>query len=144
MILALRLFLYIYCVSLKLARCALFCLMGILLPLLVAMTIVGTYYYRKMREDEPDCYPSAASPWSLVMSLALGWFLSYIYLLLGCTVLYNQLDKTRLRYFFRIFTHVQRHDPLLIRLAEADQDEDERSERWNDAFEPLNQSGEVD
>lgn len=39
---------------------------------------------------------------------------------------------------------MQRHDPLLIRLAEADEDESDRQERWNDAFEPLNQNGEVD
>lgn len=118
--------------------------MAVLLPLLVGMTIIGTHYYRTMQATEPDCYPDEASPWSLVMSLSLGWFLSYIYLLLGCTALYNQLDKTRIRYFFRIFTHIERHDPLLLRLAEADQEEDERQERWNDAFEPLNQNGEAD
>lgn len=142
LILTLRLALYIYCVSIKLARCALVSIMAVLFPLVLISTIMGTYYYRTMLANEPTCYPDDASPWSLIMSLCLGWFLSYIYLLLGCTALYNQLDKTRVRYFFRIFTHVQRHDPLLTRLAEADQgEEDDRQERWNDAFEPLNQNG---
>ena len=106
LLLSLRLALYIYCVSIKLARCALFSLMGFLMPLLVGMTIMGQHYYNKMVADEPNCYPSEASPWSLIMSLTIGWFLAYVYLLLGCTAAYNYLDKTRVRYFFRIFTHV--------------------------------------
>ena len=89
MLLGLRLFLYIYCVSTKLARCALFSLLAILMPVLVVMTVMGQHYYGQMRSDEPDCYPASASPWSLVMSLSLGWFLTYVYLLLGCTALYN-------------------------------------------------------
>ena len=92
MLLALRLFLYIYCVSLKLARCARFCLLALLLPVTCVMTIMGQVYYGQMRSDEPDCYPASASPWSLVMSLALGWFLSYVYLLLACTALYNRVS----------------------------------------------------
>ena len=75
----------------------------------------------------------------MIFCLCIGWFLAYIYLLIGCTVLYNKLDDTRFRYFFRVFTHITRSDPVLVRLTEMDQDESERQERWNDAFEPLNQ-----
>ena len=52
---ALRIFLLIYCVSLKLARCAYLTLVLFLLPLMLAMSIVGTIFYAKMRSKEPTC-----------------------------------------------------------------------------------------
>ena len=120
-IFALRLFLYIYCVSLKLAKCAITTLLGFLMPLLTAMTVAGSYMYNKIRLNEPDCYPDA---WSIIFSLAIGWFLVYIYFLLGCTALYNKLyNQTRLGYCFRIFTHLHRHDPVIISMTpEIDED----------------------
>ena len=80
--------LYVYCISTKLARCALIILLGLLMPMCTAMTIVGTVFYRSVRIYEPDCYPKSAMPWTLVMCLALGWFLTYIFILLGCAALY--------------------------------------------------------
>ena len=52
---SLRVFLYIYCISVKLAKCAMVTLLGFLMPLFVAMTIVGTILYRRMHSTEPEC-----------------------------------------------------------------------------------------
>ena len=121
-------------------------LMGFLVPLLVAMTIVGNILYRRMRVTEPDCvslfldsdsnyltniidyltqYPDDASPWSLVLCLSIGWFLTYIYFLLACTVAYKRLQTTRFRYFFSIFTHMSRNDPVILRLRQLDEEDPE-------------------
>ena len=48
-----------------------------------------------------------------------------------------------MRYFFSLFTHISRNDPLIIRMTQTDEDE-EGVQRMNDAFEPLNQAGELD
>lgn len=42
-----------------------------------------------------------------------------------------------------MYTHMSRNDPVLLRIAAMDEDEEDR-ERINDAFEPLNQDGELD
>ena len=91
-ILALRVALLVYCVSLKLAKCALVTLLGFLMPLLTAMTIAGTVLFSRIRDGDPSCYPDDASPWSMVFCLCLGWFLTYIYILLGCSAAYNRVS----------------------------------------------------
>ena len=51
-----------------------------------------------------------------------------------------------MRYFFTVFTHLTRNDPLITRLTqnEDDLDNDNGGGPRNDFFEPLNQNGEVD
>lgn len=139
-IIALRVALLIYCVSLKLAKCAIFTIFGFLLPLLVALTIAGQVLFSRIRDDDEGCYPDGASPWSMVLCLSIGWFLTYIYIFLGCTAAYKRLESTPVRFFFSIYTHLSRNDPILLRIAAMDEDEEER-DRVLDAYEPLNQSG---
>ena len=124
-ILALRVVLYIYCVSQKLAKCALITMYFFLLPLLTALTITGTYLFSQIKQEDPDCYAPETSPWSLVMCLCIGWFLTYIYILLGCTALYKKLETTRLRFFFSLYTHISRNDRLLIRLTQNEDEEED-------------------
>ena len=145
-LLSLRVLLYLYCISIKLAKCAMATLMFFLMPMFVCMTIAGTIFYRRMRINEPACYPDDASPWSLILCLSLGWFLTYIYLLLGCSAIYNKLEGTRVRFFFSIFTHLTRNDPLITRLTQNEDDLDNENGvgNRNDIFEPLNQNGEID
>ena len=49
-----------------------------------------------------------------------------------------------MRYFFTVFTHLTRNDPLITRLTqnEDDLDNDNGGGPRNDFFEPLNQNGE--
>ena len=55
-----------------------------------------------------------------------------------------QLEQTRVRFFFRIFTHITRNDPLLQRLSENVEDDPDARRASEDVFEPLNQNGEID
>lgn len=68
--------LLIYCVSLKMAKCAMVSILGFLFPLLVAMTIAGTVFFNRIRFDDEGCYPDSASPWSMILCLSIGWFLT--------------------------------------------------------------------
>ena len=75
--------------------------------------------------------------------------MSYIYMLLLCTMAYNKMESTRLRFFFRCFTHVSRNDPVIIRMTATLEEDDEANggalgEGRHDIFEPLNQDGELD
>ena len=82
-------------------------------------------------------YPDDASPWSLILCLSIGWFLTYIYMLLACTIFYKRLETTRIRYFFSIYTHLSRNDPVIMRLTQLDEEDGENGEN-DQLFEPLN------
>ena len=99
---ALRVGLLIYCVSLKLAKCAIVTLLGFLMPLLTVMTIIGTVFFNRIRNGYSSCYPDDASPWSMIFCLCIGWFLTYIYILLGCSALYNRVSTNVLSITWRI------------------------------------------
>ena len=86
--------------------------------------------------DSSTQYPDDASPWSLVLCLSIGWFLTYIYVLLACTIAYKRLQTTRFRYFFSIFTHMSRNDPIMLRLRQLDEEDPENEA--DALFEPLN------
>ena len=58
---ALRVLLYIYCVSTKLAKCAVLTGMFGLMPLLFAMTVVGTVFYAKIRRNDIECVSNLLS-----------------------------------------------------------------------------------
>ena len=64
------------------------------------------------------------------MCLVVGWFLVYIYMLVGCTYLYEYLKTTRFRFIMRAYAHEERNDALLIYLAQG---EDGRRENDNEA-----------
>ena len=49
-----------------------------------------------------------------------------------------------MRFFFSLYTHISRNDQLLIRLSQLEDDEEGGAGGLNDAFEPLNQSGQLD
>jgi len=49
----LRIALFIYCISTKLAKCAHTAMLYVLLPVTVLMTIVGTMIYSGIRSNEP-------------------------------------------------------------------------------------------
>ena len=93
-LLALRVLLYIYCVSTKLAKCAVLTGMFLLLPLHFGMTIAGTIFYARIRRHDIECYPEEASPWTVIFSLSVGWFLVYIYMLQLCTLAYNKVRRS--------------------------------------------------
>ena len=77
-ILACRVGLYIYCISNKLAKIAKALTLGFLLPGITAMTVAGTFMYSHIMNNEPDCYPTNDSGWSILLCLAIGYFLTYI------------------------------------------------------------------
>ena len=63
------------------------------------------------------------------MCLVVGWFLVYIYLMVGCTYLYEHLKSTRFRFFMRCYAHEERNDALLNYIAngaEGGPNDDER------------------
>ena len=62
---ALRVLLYIYCVSTKLAKCAVLTGMFGLMPLLFAMTVVGTPYYMAPESCQSEPYTSKSDIWAL-------------------------------------------------------------------------------
>ena len=62
-------------------------------------------------------FPESASPWAIILNLVVGWFLVYIYSLVGCTYLFEYMKTTRFRFVLRTYAHVERNDPLLLYLA---------------------------
>ena len=60
MLFALRLALYIYCISTRLVKCALISLLYVLLPCLTVLTIVGTIFWVQMKTNEFDCVSDGA------------------------------------------------------------------------------------
>ena len=74
-------------------------------------------------------YPDAASPWAIILNLVVGWFLVYIYSLVSCTYLYEYLKTTRFRFILRTYAHIERNDPLLLYLAnQQNQDNGDENE----------------
>jgi hypothetical protein len=53
-ILALRIALFIYCISERLAKGALFFMYAILMPMLSLETVIGQIYYKEIT-DHPEC-----------------------------------------------------------------------------------------
>ena len=58
MLIALRVGLYIYTISVRAVKCALFGLLYVLLPAHTILTIVGTVLWSKMKNDEFKCVSS--------------------------------------------------------------------------------------
>ena len=55
----LRIVLYVYCISKRLARCAKYALLAVLMPLTAVFTLAGQVIYSKSRSYEPLCMADA-------------------------------------------------------------------------------------
>lgn len=94
-ILACRVGLFIYSTAERLAKCAIYTTLFLLMPSLLANTILGTIFYKKMTNEEEGCYPDSAQPWTVIFDLCVGWFLVYIYLMLACTACYGYVSTEK-------------------------------------------------
>ena len=62
-------------------------------------------------------YPALSNAYTVIMCLVVGWFLVYIYAMIGCTYLYEHLKSTRFRFFLRCYAHEERNDALMNYIA---------------------------
>ena len=92
-LLLLRSTLILYCSSLKWAKTSLYFAFCLLLPIWSILTTWLTFSYREILREEPKCY-SDNRAWTITLCLAIGWFLVYIYTLLGCGLWYKRFRST--------------------------------------------------
>jgi len=92
-------------------------------------TLYLTFTYSNILTHEPSCYTPADRTFTIPLCLALGWFLVYIYALLGCGLWYKRFRASRKgQQLLQTYDTISQTDAMMVRVFGRGDDAQEAQE----------------